>query len=252
MIKFFRKIRQNLLSEGKTGKYLKYAIGEIILVVIGILIALQINNWNQNRIKNIEELNILKNIKTGLEKDKRDILYNITRIKSSMSSADKVIYALENKLPYNDSIAIYLGNLMLPVIFVHSTSAFETLKSKGIDLIKNPELRDEIIYVYDALYNSFLKNETMVLDEGERGIKHIFSTRFHEAYVYDLDKAGYEPRLTPLNYNTLSSDQEFNYFLKTYKNRLNILLNFQYKGRMQKSVEKLIESTNEEIRNLEK
>lgn len=49
MIKFFRKIRQNLLLEGKTGKYLKYAIGEIILVVIGILIALQINNWNENR-----------------------------------------------------------------------------------------------------------------------------------------------------------------------------------------------------------
>jgi len=49
MIKFFQKIRQNLLSEGKTGKYLKYALGEIILVVIGILIALQINNWNENR-----------------------------------------------------------------------------------------------------------------------------------------------------------------------------------------------------------
>ena len=47
MIKFFRKIRQNLLSQGKTGKYFKYAIGEIILVVIGILIALQINNWNE-------------------------------------------------------------------------------------------------------------------------------------------------------------------------------------------------------------
>ena len=51
MIKFFRKIRQNLLSEGKTGKYFKYAIGEIVLVVIGILLALSINNWNSNRIK---------------------------------------------------------------------------------------------------------------------------------------------------------------------------------------------------------
>ncbi len=48
MIKFFRKIRQNLLTENKTGKYFKYAIGEIILVVIGILIALQTNNWNEN------------------------------------------------------------------------------------------------------------------------------------------------------------------------------------------------------------
>lgn len=49
MIKFFRNIRQNLLNEGKTSKYFKYAIGEIILVVIGILIALQINNWNEGR-----------------------------------------------------------------------------------------------------------------------------------------------------------------------------------------------------------
>jgi hypothetical protein len=49
MIKFFRKIRERLLSEGKIGKYLKYAIGEIILVIVGILIALQINNWNQGR-----------------------------------------------------------------------------------------------------------------------------------------------------------------------------------------------------------
>ena len=54
MIKFFRKIRQNLLSEGKTGKYPKYAIGEIVLVVIRILIALSINTWNLDRIYNKE------------------------------------------------------------------------------------------------------------------------------------------------------------------------------------------------------
>ena len=55
MIKFFRHIRKSLLEENKMGKYFKYAIGEIILVVIGILIALQINNWNEgikDRIKN--------------------------------------------------------------------------------------------------------------------------------------------------------------------------------------------------------
>jgi hypothetical protein len=49
MIKLFRNIRQNLLAEGKTTKYFKYAIGEIVLVVIGILIALSINNWNESR-----------------------------------------------------------------------------------------------------------------------------------------------------------------------------------------------------------
>ena len=69
MIKFFRNIRQNLLSEGKTGKYLKYAIGEIALVVIGILIALQINNWNENRKDNFVELKILESLNNDLKTD---------------------------------------------------------------------------------------------------------------------------------------------------------------------------------------
>ncbi len=67
MIKFFRKIRQNLLSEGKTGKYLKYVIGEIILVVIGILIALQINNWNETQKLIKQERQILLELREELE-----------------------------------------------------------------------------------------------------------------------------------------------------------------------------------------
>jgi hypothetical protein len=69
MIKFFRKIRQSLLSEGKTGKYLKYAIGEIILVVIGILIALQVNNINQNNLIEKRVVNYLDEIKLNLENE---------------------------------------------------------------------------------------------------------------------------------------------------------------------------------------
>ncbi len=69
MIKFFRRIRQNLLSENKTGKYLKYAIGEIFLVVIGILIALQINNWNEQRKARIQEHAVLRNFIQDLKAD---------------------------------------------------------------------------------------------------------------------------------------------------------------------------------------
>jgi hypothetical protein len=69
MIKFFRKIRQKLLSEGKTAKYLKYAFGEIILVVIGILIALTINNWNENRIAKKSEKGQLINLVQDLKLD---------------------------------------------------------------------------------------------------------------------------------------------------------------------------------------
>ncbi len=67
MVKFFRKIRQNLLMENKTGKYFKYAIGEIILVVIGILIALQINNWNKKRKINNEIESVFSLLEQELE-----------------------------------------------------------------------------------------------------------------------------------------------------------------------------------------
>ena len=66
MIKFFRKIRYNLMSDNKTGKYFKYAIGEIILVVLGILIALQINDWNETRKARLKEIEILTDFKKGL------------------------------------------------------------------------------------------------------------------------------------------------------------------------------------------
>ena len=77
MINFFKKIRKKLLSKNKFSSYLIYAIGEIVLVVIGILIALQINNWNENKKKEQYELSLLKEMKKNLKADIRDIEINI-------------------------------------------------------------------------------------------------------------------------------------------------------------------------------
>ena len=73
MIKFFRKIRYDLMEKNKTGKYLKYAIGEIVLVVIGILIALQINNWNEQRKTRINEKELYSRIIMDLQLDEKRI-----------------------------------------------------------------------------------------------------------------------------------------------------------------------------------
>ena len=92
MIKFFRKIRQKLLSENKFSKYLIYAIGEIVLVVIGILIALQINNWNNQQRDNQSEIKYLNQIKNSLrdndlilkeriESDKRNLKIGLEKKK---------------------------------------------------------------------------------------------------------------------------------------------------------------------------
>jgi hypothetical protein len=69
MIQIFRKIRQNLIASGNTGKYIKYAIGEIVLVVIGILIALQINNWNEQQNERKIEKQYMQNMLEDLRDD---------------------------------------------------------------------------------------------------------------------------------------------------------------------------------------
>ncbi|MBT8375687.1 MAG: hypothetical protein KJO22_02340, partial [Bacteroidia bacterium] len=95
MIKFFRKIRYNLMEQNKTGKYFKYAIGEIVLVVIGILIALQINNWNQKRLERIEEKLILTNLKEDFEEAITEFEF-LNDIRNNIISAATIIY---NKQP---------------------------------------------------------------------------------------------------------------------------------------------------------
>lgn len=98
MIKFFRKIRQNLLSEGKTGKYFKYAIGEIVLVVIGILIALGINNWNSERNEKLKYQKQLANVVQNIKSDS----IQLQKLKQSRLSAKNIASSLMKELNYKN------------------------------------------------------------------------------------------------------------------------------------------------------
>jgi len=141
MIKFFRKIRQNLLTEGKTGKYFKYAIGEIILVVIGILIALQINNWNENHNKTLLENQYLIRLKDEAK-------WNILQIEDNKQvhlRASKELNFLINNLENNssDSIkrTINRPNYIQPWLL--RTDTYDELTSTGtLNNITDLELRD--------------------------------------------------------------------------------------------------------------
>ena len=79
------------MEQNKTGKYFKYAIGEIILVVIGILIALSINNWNVNRIDKIQENKYLNNIKLDLQKDLSSLTYQLNFRKENIKALKSLL-----------------------------------------------------------------------------------------------------------------------------------------------------------------
>jgi len=203
MIKFFRKIRQNLLMENKTGKYFKYAIGEIILVVIGILIALQINNWNELRKEK-------ETVKSSLEAMKSNINDNITDLKKQkdyntelrkrLSFALKIIalpqYANQPLIIYADSI----GDITQVRHFFPTTITLRSMESNShFQFIKDEILKESIYRYYDEL--EYFSNVT------ENNV--LFSDKRMEEFVFDqMEISSYWPGSNP--YKTKSLNSELN------------------------------------------
>lgn len=152
MIKFFRKIKQKLLSESKFNKYLLYSIGEIILVVIGILIALQVNNLNEQRKANIFEIEVLKEIKANLNIDLQEIRDDI----ALMDDINKACLGVQNHLLQfdnpTDSFSVISAVLRVIPHFSPMISGYSALQFKGVGLVKNDSLSNSIQYQYDMLY----------------------------------------------------------------------------------------------------
>jgi hypothetical protein len=148
MIKLFRKIRQNLLVENKTGKYLKYAFGEILLVVIGILIALQINNWNEGRKKAANEAYILNEILNNLNEDDEQIEHILERRMATQTAVEKILKILNTKPLDENGIEKHIAQFLTFERFYPMNNAFEMMKSNGL-VVENKNLRTAISRYYD-------------------------------------------------------------------------------------------------------
>lgn len=150
MIKFFRKIRQNLLLDNKTGTYLKYALGEIVLVVIGILIALSINNWNQQRVLKKQSDLVLYNLQQDIKKSKNELQKATEFLKSRIDK--RLNYLNTNKQDQSDSLKIqeisnmaffYTESVKLPIV----ESELGTNKT----IFQWPELTEGMQNVYESI-----------------------------------------------------------------------------------------------------
>ena len=146
MIKFFRRIRRQLLAENKFSKYFFYAVGEIVLVVIGILIALQINNWNQNRLNRIEEKNYYSNIKRQLDEDKNGIISSVDYNNSFLEQYEYALRIIEKKdRSAADSLATITLNLMKTSDFHRQSNIYQSLVNSGeIKLLRNQRIIERL------------------------------------------------------------------------------------------------------------
>lgn len=149
MISLFRKIRQSLLKQQKITQYLAYAVGEIFLVVIGILIALQINTWNELRKTRQYEVKMLKELKSTLENDRRYFSSQIPRLTTKQNAANRLLLMLENKEENLDTLNKYFSQLRFEVLFQYNSGAYGSIKSGGIDKISNDSIRAKMAGIYE-------------------------------------------------------------------------------------------------------
>jgi hypothetical protein len=153
MIPFFRKIRKTLADDNKPIKYLRYAIGEIVLVVIGILIALQINTWNENRKERFIEQKILLSLNNDLETDISNMKSMISNDSTLNQTNIKLIKLLKDSLAeYNSSYDKMLGNINRYDLFYPQKMGYEALKSRGLEILRNDNLKSQIVNLYDFQY----------------------------------------------------------------------------------------------------
>jgi hypothetical protein len=218
MIKFFRRIRQRLLTENKpaspAGRYLLYAIGEIVLVVIGILIALQINNNNEARKLRQQELHYLENLKTDLELNIVELNEYTKARNSQIESANIVLEHFEGK-PLTDlnDFAFHTTNIYIWQKFTQQDNTFQELVNSGnLALISNDSIKNGLLNL-QALYTK-LKNEEahfrydaeVLLYEPSYGVLDLNPIVKNYTYQVTNGQAGENIALPRANYEAMLED----------------------------------------------
>jgi len=226
------------MEQNKTGKYLKYAIGEIVLVVIGILIAISINNWNENRKIKIKEIKSLIELRKDLNQNLNDISGNIISLQNCKKSNEIIIYHIENNIAYNDSLDYHFSMLYPFITFTINQTTYETLKQNGMELISNDSLRNSISDIYSNKFKSYQTFEnTYFVNHYLSYIKPMMISAFTSYEIYS--------NAHPKNYNQFIKNSE-------YKQILNVTIgtcgNFiRMQSNLKTEVQNLIDLVNNEI-----
>ncbi|MCB0438694.1 MAG: hypothetical protein KDD20_08145 [Mangrovimonas sp.] len=194
MIKIFRNIRQNLIAEGKVGRYLKYAFGEIILVVIGIFLAIQLNELNEKRKDHEKELSFLSKLKDDINLD----IMNLTQSDSTFalyeSSSNKALEIFYRANKVEDIIATdTLFMFAWTNLKINKKTYDEILNTSGIYILKNNKSINDITDYYDLIETTqkditSLNNSSQTFFESPDLINHMLLVKEYQKPWFDVNK----------------------------------------------------------------
>ena len=229
MFTFLRKIRRHslaqaesdtvgisLIESGSARKYIIYATGEILLVMIGILLALQVNNWNEGRKDRMKEKEILLEIRENVHQNSIRLQQEIEEEESVVQSINYILFNLNHQKVYHDSLDFHFLNAGYWPALVIKTSGYETLKSRGIELIRSTELKQAIIDLYEGSYKEI--EEIVRVSENQAGelMAPTFSDYFYTQPFLPGQKFE-EARKTPSNYSDLVNSQKFKNVISNWR-----------------------------------
>ena len=242
MIKFFRKLRYNLMEQNKTGKYFKYAIGEIILVVVGILIAVQINNWNQLNNRTQLEKTLLEQLRNEILRVYGDIYSDNNTLELGIESHYKIIDYIEKDVSYDDRMCFDFAFIKKDEYIYPSVATYSRIKEEGLDIISNDTIRWLAQGIYESGFPRMSKGNNFNPDISETWddyylehfrlntdyslkFEHIFkndtlSSEIYEddfRYPYEITRFGKKRNMTvgfvPLDFESLKKDHKFRLLL---------------------------------------
>lgn len=155
MARIFNTIRQRLLQENRLTRYIIYAIGEVVLVVIGILIALQINTWNQQRQRNHQETVYLEDLKRDLLFDIETLDQKIAQNAEAIENVSEVLTLISSKKDFSDEDKIKLYLLLTPLCgetyFIPEQGTINQIEASSAgSYIQNKALKDQIFRYYSS------------------------------------------------------------------------------------------------------
>lgn len=137
----------------------KYAIGEIVLIFIGITMAISFNNWNASRQQTKTEVKSLAEIKNAIKQDMIDVKENIEGFTNRVELYQRLLQHIENDQPFDDTLNQTIQNILGLTTFLSNSGPYETLKSRGVETISNDSIRAKISLYYDFDYELILSRE---------------------------------------------------------------------------------------------
>jgi hypothetical protein len=237
-----------MIKENRVSKYMLYAIGEIILVVIGILIALQINNWNEHRKSSGNELNVLLSLNSDLKENLKELKGLFDVFEESNHYGQRIIAALEYEVQEPDSIRIWMDNFDRMGLFNNANTTYLKLESSSEPLISNDSLRLLVTLIYEGDFSNILRREQIHINTFWPQYKKEVNESFKVGPNNDPAGFGIELRVnTPIDYTLLRQDHSFQnalvelYNLQKYRKK-------SLKGSIEK-LEDLISAIDREIKN---